>query len=175
MAATSLYTNRWGTAHSACGCCHNFLYFVLYCQVKEWACLEYHQPCVTVHHLTHPNHNVPLCAPEESIRLMLRNLTGSPLAPQRHLACLSARVARKGGEEQLNPLPQLPSIIHIQWPINPPVLFFSDPPFNFHIYHFHISHYPIPFWYSYPSFSISFLFSALDTAFSLSKRFSTFL
>lgn len=71
-------------------------------------------PCVTVHHLTHPNHNVPLCAPEESIRLMLRNLTGSPLAPQRHLACLSARVARKGGEEQLNPLPQLPSIIHIQ-------------------------------------------------------------
>lgn len=132
-------------------------------------------PCITVHHLTHPNHNVPLCAPEESIPLMLRNLTGSPLAPQRTLACLSARLARKGGEEWLNPLPQLPSIIHIQLPINPPVLFFSDPPFNFHIYHFHISHYPIPFWYSCPSFSISFLFSALDTAFSLSKRFSTFL
>ena len=77
---------------------------------------------------------------------MFRNLigSGSSMAPQRCLACLSARSPRKEEKNHWIPSPQLPSIICMQWPSNPPALFPSDPPFHFHLSYFHIDIYALP-------------------------------
>lgn len=112
-------------------------------------------PFIVVYHLTHRNHTVQTVSFRgATARVMFRNLigSGSSMGPQRWLACLSARLAKKGGEEPL-PSPQLPSIICIQWPSNPPVLFPSDPSFNCHLSYFHI------ILISMLSLSISFLSS----------------
>lgn len=68
----------------------------------------------------------------------IQECTWEWVAPQRDLACLSAMLIKTAGKESLTPLHRLPSIICMQWPSNPPVLFPADPCFNFHLSYFHI-------------------------------------
>lgn len=65
-------------------------------------------PFIIVHYVTGRNHTVQtVCPSEEPELMMFSNLigSGSSMAPQGCLARVSARLAKKGGGEPLNPFP----------------------------------------------------------------------